>query len=97
MHRNERVYGADRVERQAVHREGMRRKALALFDNRPLVGATGQHLFDDRERVAKMSYRYQKAWLRSVQIGNHKGRKTSSSPMAHGQHCNKDGSSPRDR
>ena len=47
---------------------GIRRKALVLFDNRPSVGATWRHLFNDRERVAKMSYRYQKAWLWSVQV-----------------------------
>ena len=96
MHWNERVHGAGRVERQAVHREGMRRKALALFGNRPPVGATGQHLFDDRERVAKMSYRYQKAWLWSVQVESIR-RKMSSSPTAHRRHRNKDGSSSSNR
>ena len=41
MYRNERVHGADRVERRDIHREGMRKKALVLFDERLLVGATG--------------------------------------------------------
>ena len=39
-----------------------------MLEGLPQVGATGSHLLEDGEEILRKSYRYQKAWLRSVRV-----------------------------